>query len=116
MVAGLPWQPFKFLCHRKGGVRYRINRWFESYRIPAEKIDEFESFALSTGLKIEVRYRYEKGSRWKKLDRIFFYDGDKRSEKNTMAEVLDRENGWYEVVILDEKLNRAWKASGGNNK
>lgn len=97
-------------------MRYRINKWFASYRIPAEKIDEFESFALSAGLRIEVRYGYEEGSRWKKLDRIFFYDGDKRSEKNTRAEVLGRKSGGYELVIFDEKLNKAWKASGGNNK
>lgn len=92
-------------------MKYKINKWSASYEIPVERIDEFESLAFSMKLKMEVRYRYEKGSaQWKNLDRVFFYDGEKRSEGNTKAKIISRENGRYELVIFDEKIDEKWKA------
>ncbi|MGC8898950.1 MAG: hypothetical protein ACP5KP_00325 [Candidatus Micrarchaeia archaeon] len=90
-------------------MRYKINKWFVSYEIPEEWIDEFESLAFSMKLKMEVRYRYVRGSaQWKNLDRVFFYDGEKRSEGNTKAKIINKENGRYELVIFDEKIDEKW--------
>ena len=91
-------------------MKYRINRWLVSYRITEEQVDRFESLALSLGLKIDVRYIYTQSpSQWKELDRIFFYDGEKRTEKNTMAEIIRKANGEYELVVYDKKINGRWK-------
>jgi len=98
-------------------VKYRINRWTASYRISKEQMDYFESFALSLGLKMDVRYTYaQRPAEWKNLDRIFFYDGEKRGVGNTRAKIIRKENGEYELVIFDKEIDERWKAHSGKNK
>ncbi len=89
----------------------------EWYNISKEQMDDFESFAFSLGLKIEARYKYVQGSAgWKNLDRIFFYEGEKRVEGNTRAEILSKENGKYELVVYDKKIDEKWKEVWQKNK
>ncbi|MEM2948393.1 MAG: hypothetical protein QXD51_01735 [Candidatus Anstonellales archaeon] len=90
-------------------MKYKINRWLASYGISEKEIDDLESIAFSMKLKMEVRYKYAQGSQWKMLDRIFFYEGEKRTYGNTKAEIISKENGGYELVIYDKKIDERWK-------